>query len=271
MWCHILKKCNRIFWRKFISKQLFSLIFTPFFGSFWRNEQFLFFFGECCFHRKKLFTRSQTCTICSPSYRQSAKKIKKFKGGLFEKIHFRNFQKNRRHFLKIKNFDIFLGSFDRAKNSSLHERKTNWNSVKKLHHFGKYFGSFYEIGRLCSTAHHPWKKKLSRTVKYVFLHFKCTITYFHAKILWQLYGDLIAWFEVYSVYKQFWSSSSEWLAVIRSKNFAQHGLCNEIHLCPYYEAANLESESKQMYPIRKVTKNSHVKWNVKIVESRNLS
>ena len=26
--------------------------------------------------------------------------------------------------------------------------------VKKLYHFGKYFGSFYEIVRLFSTAHH---------------------------------------------------------------------------------------------------------------------
>ena len=62
-----------------------------------------------------------------------------------------------------------------------------------------------------------------------------------------------------------------WLAVTGPKNFAQHSLCHEIHLRLQCEAANLESESKEMYPIRKVTKNSHVKWNVKIVESRNLS
>ena len=33
------------------------------------------------------------------------KKIKTFKGGLFEKIHFQNFQKNRGHFL---NFEILI-------------------------------------------------------------------------------------------------------------------------------------------------------------------
>ena len=52
------------------------------------------------------------------------KKIKNFKGGLFEKIHFQNFQKNHRHFFNFENFDIFLRSFDRAKNSSSDERKT---------------------------------------------------------------------------------------------------------------------------------------------------
>ena len=84
------------------------------------------------------------------------KKIKNFKGGLFEKIHFQNFQKNRRHFLNLENFDIFLGSFDRAKNSSSHERVTNRICIfgKKLHHFGKYFDSFYKIIRLSPTAHH---------------------------------------------------------------------------------------------------------------------
>ena len=81
---------------------------------------------------------------------------KKMKGGLFERIHFQNFQKNRGHSVDFVNFYIFLGSFDRAKNSSSHERKTNRICPfgKKLHHFGKYFGDFYEIVRLSSTAHH---------------------------------------------------------------------------------------------------------------------
>ena len=104
------------------------------------------------------------------------------KGGLFEKIHFQHFQKNRRHFLNFQNFDIFLGSFDRAKNSSSHERKTNQICIfgEKLHHFGKRFGSFYEIPRLASTAF--LKKKFSQTVKHVFLYYVRRITYFHAKI-----------------------------------------------------------------------------------------
>ena len=50
---------------------------------------------------------------------------KKFKRGLFKKIFFKNFQKNSRHFVNFENFDIFLGSFDRAKNSSSHEKETN--------------------------------------------------------------------------------------------------------------------------------------------------
>ena len=103
------------------------------------------------------FTRSQTWRICSSYYGQSTKKkIKNFEGGLFEKIHFQNVQKNRRYFLNFENFDIFLELFDRAKNSSSHERKTNRIFIfgKKLHHFGKYFGSFYEIVRLSSTAYH---------------------------------------------------------------------------------------------------------------------
>ena len=100
------------------------------------------------FNRKKLFTRSQTRRICSPYYRQCTKK-KTFKGDLFDKIHFQNFQKNHRHFLNFENFDIFLQSFDRAKNSSSHEKKTNRICIvhKKLHHFGKYFGSFNKIVR----------------------------------------------------------------------------------------------------------------------------
>ena len=77
--------------------------------------------------------------------------MKNFEGGLFEKIHFQNFQKNRRYFLNFQNFDIFLASFDGANDYSSHERKTNRNRIcifgKKLHRFGKYFGSFYETVR----------------------------------------------------------------------------------------------------------------------------
>ena len=135
---------------------------------------------------------------------------KKFKGGLFEKIHFQNFQKNRCHFLNFENFDIFLGPFDRVKNSSSHERKTNWICIfgRKLHNFGKYFGSFYEIVRLSPTAHHSWKKNFRETVKHVFLHFECRITYFHAKIFWQPHADLIAWFEMESILNH--SISKSW-------------------------------------------------------------
>ena len=66
------------------------------------------------------------------------------------------------HEHKDRYFDIFLGSFDRAKNSSSHERETNRICIfgKKLHHFEKYFGSFYEIVTTASsTIHHSWKKK----------------------------------------------------------------------------------------------------------------
>ena len=34
--------------------------------------------------------------------------------------------------------------------------------VKKLHHFRKYFGSFYGIVRLSSTTHHSWKKNSAK-------------------------------------------------------------------------------------------------------------
>ena len=36
-------------------------------------------------------------------------------------------------------------------------------------------------------------------MKHVLLHFKCKITYFHAKTFWQPHADLIAWFEMESV------------------------------------------------------------------------
>ena len=67
-------------------------------------------------------------------------KIKNFKGDLFEKIHIQNFQKNHRHFPNFLNFDICLGPFDRAKNSSSHERKTN-----QIRIFGEKTASFWKM------------------------------------------------------------------------------------------------------------------------------
>ena len=52
----------------------------------------------------------------------------------------------------------------------------------------------------------PFLKRIffSHTVKHVFLYFECRITYFHAKIFWQPYADLIAWFEMESVFTWLW-------------------------------------------------------------------
>ena len=54
---------------------------------FEKINNFDFFSKNVFFNKTKLFTRSQTWRICSPYYQQSTKR-KKFKDGLFEKIHF---------------------------------------------------------------------------------------------------------------------------------------------------------------------------------------
>ena len=147
-------------------------------------------------NRKKLFTRSQTWRIC--------------KGGLFERIHFKNFQKNRRHFFNFENFDIFLGSFDRAKNFSSHEKKNQPNmyiSWKTALFWKIFWQCLWNCKVIFNSSPFLKKKNFRQTVKHVFLHFECRITYFQAKIFWQPHADLIAWFEMESVYT--------WIAVSR--------------------------------------------------------
>ena len=93
-----------------------SGIFTPSVGFEKNFEKIFFSIGRNCLPEAKL-REYVVHMIDNP-----LKKIKKFKGGLFEKIHYQHFQQNRRNFLNFDNFDIFLVSFDRA---SSHKRKTN--------------------------------------------------------------------------------------------------------------------------------------------------
>ena len=50
-------------------------------------------------------------------------------------------------------------------------------------------------------------------MKYVFLHFGRKISYLHAKIFWQPHADLIAWFEMESVYRVLFSKNSKSLKI----------------------------------------------------------
>ena len=116
-----------------------------------------FFSKNVFFNRKKLFTRSQTWRIYSPYYLQSKKK-NNLKVAFSRKSIFKIFRNTTAIFSILKILVFFSDhSIELKIPHHMKEKPTKYAYLvkkKKLHHFGKYFGSFYEIVRLSSTAHH---------------------------------------------------------------------------------------------------------------------
>ena len=150
MWWHILKSEIRFFKRNSFLNEFFlwylllsSVVFKKInnFDFFSKN---VFLIGRNCLPEAKL-GEYLVHIIDNPPI-----EIKKFKGGLFEKIYFPNFQTNRCHFLNFENFDIFLGSLDKAKNSSSQKEKLTGYVylVKNTATFWKIFWQFLWNGKV---------------------------------------------------------------------------------------------------------------------------